>query len=68
MQDLNPSFIVKLGGMPQPILAAIALMAELHNAEPKETGEQAAGNSVGVDIEHLVREHPYYRHRSTAKE
>ena len=66
MQDLNPSFIVKLGAMPQPILAAIALMTELHNAEPKETGEQAAGNSV--DIEHLVREHPYYRHRSTAKE
>jgi hypothetical protein len=66
MQDLNPSFIVKLGAMPQPILAAIALMAEFHNAEPKETGEQSGGNSV--DIEHMAREHPYYRHRSTTKE
>jgi hypothetical protein len=52
--------------MPPPILAAIALMAELHNVEPEETGEHSAGNSV--DIEHLVREHPYYRHRSTTKQ
>jgi hypothetical protein len=66
MQNLNPSFIVNLGAMPPPILATIALMAELHNVEPEETGEHSAGNSV--DIEHMVREHPYYRHRRTTKE
>ena len=41
-------------------------LTELHNVEPEETGEHSAGNSV--DIEHMVREHPYYRHRSTTKE
>ena len=66
MQDLNPSFIVKLGAMPPPILAAIGLMTELHKVESKETGEQSAGNCV--DFEPMVREHPYYRHRSTVKE
>ena len=66
MQNLNPSFIVKLGAIPQPILATMALMAELHNAEPTNPGEQLAGECV--DIEHLVREHPYYRSRSTTKE
>lgn len=65
VQDLNPSFIVKLGAMPQPILAAIALMAQLHKVEPQEKGEQSAGKCV--DIEHMVREHPYYRHRTTVK-
>lgn len=66
MQDLNPSFIVKLGAMPPPILAAIALMAELYKVESKETGEESAGNCV--DFEHMVREHPYYRDRSTVRE
>jgi hypothetical protein len=54
MQDLNPSFIVKLGAIPQPILAAVALMAELHNAEPGEIGEQSADDCV--DIEHMGME------------
>jgi hypothetical protein len=61
MQDLNPLFFVKLGGISQPILATIALMAESHNVESTEMGEQSASNCV--DIEHMVREHPYYRHR-----
>ncbi|HTD16619.1 MAG TPA: hypothetical protein VK673_15655 [Chthoniobacterales bacterium] len=65
MQDLNPSFIVKLGAIPQPILAAVALMAELHNAELRKSGEQAVGDCV--DIEHLIREHPYYANRSRTK-
>jgi len=59
MQDLNPSFIMKLGAIPQPILAAVALMAELHNAELSRPGEQVAGD--GVDIEHMIREHPLLR-------
>jgi hypothetical protein len=54
MQDLNPSFIVKLGAIPQPILAAVALMAELHNTGPEETGEQSADDCV--DIEHMGME------------
>jgi hypothetical protein len=57
MQDLNPSFIVKLGAIPQPILAAVALMAELHHAEHAETGEQSADDCV--DIEHMVKEDLY---------
>jgi hypothetical protein len=61
MQDLSFSFIVKLGAIPPPILATIALMAESHNVESTEMGEQSASNCV--DIEHMVREHPYYRHR-----
>ena len=65
MQELNPSFIVRLGAIPQPILAAIALMAEFHNSEPAETGEQAASDFV--DIEHMVKEDPYSS-RSTTKE
>ena len=65
MQDLNPLFIVKLGAIPQPILAAVALMAELHHAEPEQTGEQSARDCV--DIEHMVKEDPYYR-RSAAKD
>jgi hypothetical protein len=54
MQNLNPSFIIKLGAIPQPILAAVALMAELHNVESAKTGEQSAGDCV--DIEHMVKE------------
>jgi hypothetical protein len=54
MQDLNPSFIVKLGAIPQPILAAVALMAELDNSEPAEMGEQSADDCV--DIEHMGME------------
>ena len=65
MQDLNPLFILKLGAIPQPILAAVVLMAELHNVEPAQTGEQSAGDCV--DIEHMVKEDPYYR-RSITKE
>lgn len=57
MQNLNPAFILKLGAIPQPILAAVALMAELHNVDPAETGEQSAGDCV--DIEHMVKEDLY---------
>ena len=66
MQDLNPLFIVKLGAMPQPILAAVALMSELHKAELMKSGEQAVGDCV--DIEHLISEHPYYASRSKTKQ
>jgi hypothetical protein len=66
MQDLNPLFIVKLGAMPQPILAAVALMTELHKAELTKPDEPAAGECV--DIEHLISEHPYYASRSTTKQ
>ena len=65
MQDLNPLFIVKLGGIPQPILAAMALMAEAHRAEPSETGEQSAGDFV--DIEHMVKEDLRRPRRTTKK-
>ena len=65
MQDLNPSFIVKLGAIPQPILAAVALMAELHRAASAETPEQSAADCV--DIEHMVKE-GLYCPRSTTKE
>jgi hypothetical protein len=51
MQDLNPSFNIKLGAIPQPILAAVALMAEMQKVEPGEMGEQSAGDCV--DIEHM---------------
>jgi hypothetical protein len=64
MQDLNPLFIVKLGGIPQPILAAMALMAEAQHLEAVENGEPSPGECV--DIEHMVKEDPY-RHHSTAK-
>ena len=65
MQELNPSFIVKLGAIPQPILAAVALMAELHHSAHAETGEQSAGDCV--DIEHMVKE-DLYCPRSIIKE
>ncbi|MBV9733182.1 MAG: hypothetical protein JO275_10420 [Verrucomicrobia bacterium] len=64
MQDLNPLFIVKLGGIPQPILAAMALMAEAHHLEAVQNGESSPGECV--DIEHMVKEDPYRPH-STAK-
>jgi hypothetical protein len=48
MRDLNPLLFVTLGAVPQPILATIALMAEL---------ESSAENEANcVDIENLVRE------------
>jgi len=64
MQDLNPLFVVRLGGIPQPILAAMALMAEAHHLEDAERREQSPGDCV--DIEHMVKEGPYRPH-STAK-
>ena len=64
MQDLNPLFIVGLGGIPQPILAAMALMAESHHLEAVQNGEPSPGECV--DIEHMVKEDPYRPH-STAK-
>jgi hypothetical protein len=65
MQDLNPSFIIKLGAIPQPILAAVALMAELQKVEPGEMGEQPTGNCV--DIEHMGKQ-DLYRPRSITKD
>jgi hypothetical protein len=56
MQDLNPAFIVKLGAIPQPILATVALMAELDNVGRIEDREQSANEAV--DFEHMEREHP----------
>ena len=64
MQDLNPLFIVKLGSIPQPILAALALMAEAHHRQAVESGEPSPGECV--DIEHMVKEDPS-RPDSTAK-
>jgi hypothetical protein len=63
MQDLNPMFIVKLGGIPQPILAAMALMAEANHLEVVENGEQSPGECV--DFEHMVKEDPYRPHSTT---
>ena len=65
MQDLNPLFIVKLGGIPQPILAAMALMAEAHHLEAMENGEPSPGECV--DIEHMVKEDPYRTHSTVKK-
>jgi hypothetical protein len=65
MQDLNPLFIVKLGGIPQPILAAIALMAEAHHVEATENGEPSSGDYV--DFEHLGKEDPYRLSKTTEK-
>jgi hypothetical protein len=65
MQDLNPLFIVKLGGIPQPILAAFALMAEAHHLEAVEKGEPSPGECV--DIEHMVKEDPYRPHSAAKK-
>ena len=65
MQDLNPSFIIKLGAIPQPIFAAVALMAELQKVELGEMGEQPKGDCV--DIEHMGKQ-DLYRPRSITKD
>jgi hypothetical protein len=65
MQDWNPSFIVKLGAIPQPILAAIALMTEVKRHDQEEREPEANC----VDIENLVREttRPLRRQSSSEK-
>ena len=63
---LDPLSIVKLGAIPQPILAAVVLMSELHKAGHTKSGEQAASDCV--DIEHLIGQHPYYASRCKTKE
>lgn len=65
MQDLSPLFIVKLGGIPQPILAAMALMAEALHLRAVEEGEPSPGECV--DIEHMVKEDPYRPHSAAKK-
>ena len=65
MQDLNLLFIVKLGGIPQPILAAMALMAEARHLRAVESGEPSPGECV--DIEHMVKEDPYRPHTTAKK-
>ena len=52
MQDMNPLFFVKLGAVPQPILATISLMAEFKASERKEIDPE----TNGVDIENPMRE------------
>jgi hypothetical protein len=53
MQDLNLWFVVKLGAIPPPILATIALMTELNKTDRPETeGQQSLEY---VDFENLVR-------------
>ena len=66
MQDLNPLFFVKLGAIPQPILATIALMAESHNVGPAEAGEDPAGDRV--DIEHMAKVQPNRGRRGSTKD
>ena len=67
MQELNPSFIIKLGAIPQPILAAVALMAELRKIDPMETDEHWPDDCI--DIEHLgLMKEDLYRPRRTTKE
>ena len=66
MQDLNPLFFVKLGAIPQPILATIALMAESHNVDPAEAGEDPAGDRV--DIEHMAKVQPNRGRRGSTKD
>ena len=56
MRDLNPLYFVKLGAIPQPILATIALMAESHNVDRDEAGEDPVGDYV--DFEHMESEQP----------
>ncbi|HEX6565330.1 MAG TPA: hypothetical protein VF020_13655 [Chthoniobacterales bacterium] len=63
MQDLNPLFIVKLGGIPQPILAAMALMAEAHHLDAVQNGEPSPGDSV--DLERMVKQDSYRLHNTT---
>ena len=52
MQDMNPLFFVKLGAVPQPILATIALMTEFKAIEQKEIDPE----TNCVDIENPMRE------------
>jgi hypothetical protein len=66
MQDLNPLYFVKLGAIPQPILATIALMAESHNVDRDGAGEDSVGDCV--DFEHMEREQPRRGHRGSTKE
>ena len=66
MQDLNPLYFVKLGAIPQPILATIALMAESHNVDRDEAGENPVEG--WVDFEHMEREQPRRGHRGSTKE
>ena len=63
MRDLNPLLFVKLGAVPQPILATIALMAELEANAQKEAGAE----TNCVDFENLVREttKPRRQHHSS---
>jgi len=49
-------YFVKLGAIPQPILATIALMAESHNVDRDEAGEDPVGDYV--DFEHMESEQP----------
>jgi hypothetical protein len=53
MQKLS-LFILKLGAIPPPILATIALMEESHNGDDRT--ENAEETSDSVDIEHMVRD------------
>jgi hypothetical protein len=64
MQDWNLSFIVKLGAIPQPILATIALMTELKRVDQEEMEPDANC----VDIENLVRETTRRRRRRSSSE
>ena len=66
MQDLNPLYFVKLGAIPQPILATIALMAESHNVDRDEAGENPVEG--WVDFEHMERERPSRSHRGRTKQ
>jgi hypothetical protein len=52
MRDLTPLLFVRLGAIPQPILATIALMTELESSGRKEP--EAETNCI--DFENLVRE------------
>jgi hypothetical protein len=65
MQDLNPLFIVKLGAVPPPILATIALMAELNHVHHPERGEQPADDCV--DIEQPLKRTRKWGHYNTSK-
>ena len=56
MPDLNLSFVVKVGAIPQPILATIAtiaLMTEFNKTDQPETEGQQSREYV--DFENLVR-------------
>jgi hypothetical protein len=66
MQRSNLS-ILKLGAIPPPILATIALMEESHKGVDRtENGEEPTSESV--DIEQIVRDQKNCRRRSNTKE